>query len=267
MYELATGSFPFPGKDLPSLIAAHISLPPASFAQTDPRGTLSAEVREILLQAMAKSPNDRFQNAQVFASSLRAARSLPQAPPQATRIGLLLPASQHPPQQSAETVSRPVESRPEPKDAASGSVELTPAPQIQLEKRQKRRFRAAMAVAVPVLAITLALAAIRIWHGPFPPLQPPAPPAHGKAILDARPWGIVERIVGSDGKEIELAADRETPLLLDLPAGSFRVVMSHPDRPAPQDTIILVEANKTSAFVTRLHPASGAEYLRVVGLR
>ncbi len=70
LYELLTGKHPISGTSPQALIAGHLVNPPASFAQTDPHGRVPRELREITLKAMAKQPEERFQNADAFSRAL-----------------------------------------------------------------------------------------------------------------------------------------------------------------------------------------------------
>jgi eukaryotic-like serine/threonine-protein kinase len=63
LYELLTGHSPITGHDPFSLMAGHLSSPPRSFAETDPEGRVPAEVREVVLRALAKKPEERIASA------------------------------------------------------------------------------------------------------------------------------------------------------------------------------------------------------------
>ncbi len=51
----------------------------------------------------------------------------------------------------------------------------------------------------------------------------------GQLLIDARPWGEVTSLVDSDGEEIELPSERQTPLVLDLTPGRYTVFLTHPE--------------------------------------
>ncbi len=51
-------------------MAGHLFRPPLDFAESDPQGRLPAELRRILLRALAKAPADRFASAADFAREL-----------------------------------------------------------------------------------------------------------------------------------------------------------------------------------------------------
>jgi eukaryotic-like serine/threonine-protein kinase len=66
LYELLTGCCPVTGSDPTALMAGHLFRPPLDFAETDPRGRVPAELRGIVLRALAKKPEDRMASAEDF---------------------------------------------------------------------------------------------------------------------------------------------------------------------------------------------------------
>jgi len=70
LYELLTGRFPIQGHDPGSLIAAHMFRPPLPFAESDAKGHVPEALREIVLQALAKKPDDRFDTAAAMSGAL-----------------------------------------------------------------------------------------------------------------------------------------------------------------------------------------------------
>lgn len=70
-YELLTGMKAFRGDNILALFHAHQSGAIVPFEESDPQGELSPELREILLQAMAVNPDDRFATAEEFRQALR----------------------------------------------------------------------------------------------------------------------------------------------------------------------------------------------------
>ncbi len=74
LYELLTGRFPISGESASSLIAGHLFRPPLDFAESDPQGRVSEQIRRALLKALAKSPDERFARAASFARALGRSR-------------------------------------------------------------------------------------------------------------------------------------------------------------------------------------------------
>jgi serine/threonine-protein kinase len=81
LYELLTGTHPIPGRDPSSFMAGHMFRPPVGFAESDPQGRLPPDLREILLRALAKRPEERFQSAAELSERLAALQArIPVAP-------------------------------------------------------------------------------------------------------------------------------------------------------------------------------------------
>lgn len=53
-------------------------------------------------------------------------------------------------------------------------------------------------------------------------------PPTGSILIDAIPWGRIERIETPEGERLEPPEPRETPVLLRIPAGTWRVAISNP---------------------------------------
>jgi serine/threonine protein kinase len=73
LYELVTGRVPFYVKTLTEAIRVHTKEPPPPPRSIAP--DLPSQVEEIILKALAKRPQDRFQTADLMAQACRAARS------------------------------------------------------------------------------------------------------------------------------------------------------------------------------------------------
>ncbi|MDQ2869672.1 MAG: serine/threonine protein kinase, partial [Acidobacteriota bacterium] len=72
MYEALTGVCPYGGGSLQDILTARLQKPPMPFSKSDPGGRVPAAVREILLKALQKNPDDRWQSAQEFSKALEA---------------------------------------------------------------------------------------------------------------------------------------------------------------------------------------------------
>lgn len=80
LYEILTGEIPIVGKDQMSLMAGHLYHDPKSFEVTDPKGLIPPSMRNVILRALEKNPDDRYQSAREFKTALLGET----APPQAT---------------------------------------------------------------------------------------------------------------------------------------------------------------------------------------
>ena len=75
IYELFTGNRPFPGTSPEELIAGHLVKPPLDFAISDPDGRVPGDLREIVLKAMAKRPEERYASAEALDEALAAVQT------------------------------------------------------------------------------------------------------------------------------------------------------------------------------------------------
>jgi len=78
LYEMVTGRLPFRGNSNYSVMSAHLQetpAPPVSIRPGLPEG-----LNQIILMAMAKNPNDRFQSADAFANALKSVLPAATAP-------------------------------------------------------------------------------------------------------------------------------------------------------------------------------------------
>ncbi len=70
LYELLTGAYPFKGETFEELAAGHLFRPPLAFDVTDPEGRVPGALREVVLGALAKDPDERPATADEFVESL-----------------------------------------------------------------------------------------------------------------------------------------------------------------------------------------------------
>ncbi len=70
LYELLTGTYPIKGANIASLISGHLIHPPLDFDTSDPEGLIPEPLRAIVLKAMAKQPDDRFDSAESMREAL-----------------------------------------------------------------------------------------------------------------------------------------------------------------------------------------------------
>ncbi len=66
LYELVTGVYPIHGHDLPSLITGHLHRDPVGFDVSDPGGIVPENLRRLILDALAKSREQRVPSAEEF---------------------------------------------------------------------------------------------------------------------------------------------------------------------------------------------------------
>ncbi len=73
LYELLTAAKPITGANTAACILAHCQKPPRPFSETDPEGHVPEALRGVVLKALEKRPEDRYQTAAEFAEALRMA--------------------------------------------------------------------------------------------------------------------------------------------------------------------------------------------------
>ncbi len=140
LYELATGRLPFKASETSSFFEAHLQDPPIPPRSVNP--ALPERLEQVILKAMAKKPQDRFQTCEEFAAALQ-------------RVGV---ASQPRPE-PAEPL--PDKTRPEPEPTPK--PQPGPLPELQDEARRPRRGRRAgwliglSLAGVVAIAVTAAL--------------------------------------------------------------------------------------------------------------
>ncbi len=69
-YEMLTGHYPLIGEGTSQLIAAHLFQPPRGFEKTDPTGRVPPEVGAMVLRALGKAPEDRFEDAVAWVAEI-----------------------------------------------------------------------------------------------------------------------------------------------------------------------------------------------------
>jgi len=74
LYELLTGTYPIKGTSVASLISGHLMHPPLDFASSDPEGAIPEELRTVVLKALEKKPEDRYESAKAMRDALSSLR-------------------------------------------------------------------------------------------------------------------------------------------------------------------------------------------------
>ena len=77
LYELIAGEKPFRGASLPELLYKTVYEPPRDLGEHVP--TVSDAIRQVVVRALAKAPDERFQSADAFAAALKQAMEQPDA--------------------------------------------------------------------------------------------------------------------------------------------------------------------------------------------
>lgn len=70
LYESLTGICPYGGGSLQDILQHRLHKPPFGFTETDPKGRVGPTLRTAILRALEKRPEDRYQDAEAFATAL-----------------------------------------------------------------------------------------------------------------------------------------------------------------------------------------------------
>ncbi|HEV7767167.1 MAG TPA: serine/threonine-protein kinase [Thermoanaerobaculia bacterium] len=246
LYELLTGAKPITGKDYFAILNGHLSRPPRSFAETDPGNRVPAVIREALLKALAKRPEDRFQTAAEFAEALHA------------------------------TVAR----------SEQRTVEMpytTPFPELpavtEVTKTSLPRWYPAAAIVAIVLLIVVAL----FWRrssskpavvavatvAPVPStvaIEVPSVAESGQLLINAFPWGRVISVRDASGAEQLSGGETDTPLVLSLPPGVYQVTLMNPNSNRRASVSATVTANGVARAEVELDRIDAARYVDSIGI-
>jgi len=170
LYKLVTGNAPFRGRDALDTLYQHRNSPVVPPSQAAPNLDIPAEADEILLRALAKSPDDRYSSAEEMARAIRGSIGM-------TRSGLTLPPES----------TGPVATRGESTGSLNLRGETTipggPAPSQELSTADLRPVTARDVVIRGATLLTLSLFfGVASWLA-----APPQAPAPAVAVAVAAP--------------------------------------------------------------------------------
>jgi tRNA A-37 threonylcarbamoyl transferase component Bud32 len=145
---------------------------------------------------------------------------------------------------------------------------LAPAP----APRPSRRGLAVAAIA----AVLLIVAVAALWLVRSPAKEPVAAPStptiavqapieKGQLLINALPWGEVTSVKNRAGAE-QLAASADTPVVLSLPAGEYKVQLANPSSKRSVVLDATVRANATTRCETELDRVDADAYVEGLGL-
>ena len=267
IYEIFTGTVPFRGDTPVATLLKHLTQPPPLTGPGVPR--LPELLVPVLAKALAKTPDDRFGEARELLAAMRAAASDTVTPLPLTRES---PARTATPPVSAATTLHEDAPRATPTSVPT-EVDVPPAESRETEMdRDARSSRGLLALAAGTAALVALLIGGMAWtkrHALRPAAAPssaPVPAAAGTLVIDALPWGQVERILDDTGRDWPIGSDRYTPFVAHLPPGDYVILLSHPDVEGPASVRVTVRASQSERLVVPLRPIDADEYLRKAGL-
>jgi len=288
LYELLTGEKPIIGKNELSIISGHMSRPPRSFSETDPNGAVPPRVREAVLKALEKRPEDRFQTAAEFAEALRAAIPPGEQPVeprtlQQRSIEERIPTRPADPEAYAVT-ERSVAASSQLAGMGRGAVEERRAESPPLHAEVTS---ATAGMSMPrwypitaIVAIVLIGVAVVLWMKQAP-APVPVPVTNttvgttvnveqpvvetGQLLINAQPWGQVLSVRNTAGVE-QLSASAETPVILALPVGGYQVQITNPNSKRTVVRDVVVSSSGVSRCEVVLDKIDPGAYVDGIGI-
>ncbi len=216
MYELFTGRVPFEAESFMGILTKHITTAPIPPRKLSPQ--LSEDVEAVILRAMAKEPDDRYQTMEALCADLAVvaeahapellSRPLPGRTPSggmgAARL-TPLPSLSRPPS-GVTPLGQTAASRPTP--ATTGP--LAPANEAEVAPAKSRLPIVVGGVVVVALA---SLAIVFVGKPkPEPPIVKPQPPIVTPPIAQNPPPQTPPTTLPADVEEVEVIVDSQPPL-------------------------------------------------------
>jgi serine/threonine protein kinase len=147
LYEMLTGHKPFQADSSYSVLNAQLNQPPTPLIEVNP--TVSPELNAIVLRAMAKAPEERFQSAEEFRNALKTSREPKTAP---------IP-------QMAAAAPTPGFAQASPPSAAGFTPVPTPPGPPPAARKSNRGLLIGLGAAIAILAlVAVATVLPRVYH-------------------------------------------------------------------------------------------------------
>ena len=87
----------------------------------------------------------------------------------------------------------------------------------------------------------------------------------GRLLIESQPWRAVERVIDSRGREVELPANRYTPLSLELSPGPYTVELSRPQTGGLETCKVVVETAELVRCRVQLVAVDTTRFFREAG--
>ena len=228
LYEMLTGLAPFLSDSPQGYFTLHTTQPPRPLRETNPSVSATPALEALISKALQKNRADRFASAREFAHELETL--LPDLDDQAG--------------------ARPPQLRVAAATTAMTQAQRNVSPALKPAKRSHAR-----ALAIIILAITATAAGVTmmkreaIASKPFTrrvraAVTPPIVVPDGVLAINAFPWATVREIRETGTGERVRHDTLVTPAVIDLPPGSYEVVMSSPASPAPITRAVEITAGR-----------------------
>ncbi|MGH9800502.1 MAG: protein kinase domain-containing protein, partial [Blastocatellia bacterium] len=161
LYEMLTGHAPFAGENTSVVLLKHLQEPPAPLRRFNQ--DINPQLEQIVLRALAKQPQQRFQSAAEFAEQLLAAVSV-----QSTGFSRKSEVVTQNDDSRTMTAQHPAARRVQPPRFQERLEERTPtetkAPTLLIERRPRRKMLASVAVVTLAAISSLAYFFYNDWQ-------------------------------------------------------------------------------------------------------
>ncbi|MEM8932994.1 MAG: hypothetical protein AAGE94_17545, partial [Acidobacteriota bacterium] len=300
LYEILTGVCPARGASFEELMTAHLLDPPPSFDKTDPDGRIPDGLRQVVLHALEKRPDQRFQSAEAFAAALEPFHDATSVPDIASLERFYGPAWSP----SEKTTRTAVDESAiatlgagapslgaDVRDAIARGVDADASVPVVDDTEQLARTLLAPAKvarrwAWAILTVALLIgvwAGLRWWRTTTGPTVAEAPAgtvettadgrstsitlSQGRLSIDARPWAEVVAIADEAGQAVAFDGPLYTPTILTLSPGAYTVTLDHPDLATPRRVTVRVPATGTHVESVHLLSTTVDAFLDTEGVR
>jgi serine/threonine-protein kinase len=248
VYEMLTGAPPFQSDTPHGYLMLHASEKPRPMRDLNPTVPDAPELEKIIFRALEKDRSRRFATAREFADAIEAILpSLPESP-----------GAQPILQEAVEATDEATRERPRERDYPPTVATLDLAPTVRTQSgipgtvmasslptpEPKNRSRVAAVAVVMIIVIGGGVTAmLRNRHAPQGQVTVtasvssagtivPKSPAH--VVVNAFPWAEVQHVRDlSDGQEVALQANLQTPTQFDLSPGKYEITLSNPSFKKP----------------------------------
>jgi eukaryotic-like serine/threonine-protein kinase len=228
LYELLTAQKPITGATTGACIMAHCQTPPRPFSETDPQGHVPEALRSVVLKALSKKPEDRYQSAAEFSAALQRALPGGDAVPIAA-------APRHPPADVPATLPFTPPAVPSTR-GGQASFQL-PAAATEIVAPQRHRQSQTIFALVGIVAVVaiIGLAAAIL----FDKLKHPAPITKESRTATAPPATLGQpagtsiaieapKPIPSEPEPLQVAAGGTAPILAEAVTGTAPARMIQP---------------------------------------
>jgi len=251
LFECLAGRPPFDSPTDLAIIHAHANIPPPDITTLD--ASLPPGLGQMLLRALAKAPDDRFQTADAFCAAYEASLSaMPPIDPNAPPPEPVVPSEPRaslmaiPPEafEAAAEAQREIDGDAPPPSEEEAPAEADPAPAPVAARARRRRWLWPVIAGAALLLAGAQLAYLKLaGRQPTVEVPPPPPPYTNPVVEPPKPevvgpvvpkkpvklFGTLKVVSVLSGKpyaaavEIDGADHGETPATVELVTGKHRV--------------------------------------------